>query len=172
MIRVEVTEDHIRRARENAAKIPETINNSIRGGGGRMIGCLGEILVAEFFGVDLSNTMHHDLKVGGTTVEVKTKERTVDPKPDFNATVANYNPNQKCDYYFFVSITMSKSGKIESGHLCGAMGKEAFYKKAKFCQKGDIDPKSPGGSWKFKADCWNLEYSELKLPPLEGETHA
>ncbi len=158
MIPFDITSDQRERARVNAAKIPETIRNSIRSGQGRLVGCLGEVLVADYLGVEVNSTRDYDLIYKGQKIDVKSKDRTVPPEEHFNCTVADFNTTQKCDYYFFVSILKNMS----KGWLVGYLSKEDFYKKAKFGAKGESD----GGGFEFRADCYNVPIRGLK-PPVD-----
>jgi len=129
------------------------IKGSIRGGGGNMIGFLGEELVKKQFNIDDSNTYQWDLQYNNKKLEVKTKERNVYPKPFYNATIFNWNTTQKCDYYIFCSVFKDFS----KGYICGVIKPQEFYDKASFAKKGDPD----GYHFKFFSDCYNLPYSEL-----------
>jgi hypothetical protein len=129
------------------------IKGSVRGGGGNMIGFLGEELVKSYFNIGDSNTYQWDLKYNDNKLEVKTKERNVLPKPFYNATIFNWNTKQKCDYYVFCSVFKDFS----KGYICGIIKPQNFYNKASFARKGDPD----GNYFKFFSDCYNLPYSEL-----------
>jgi hypothetical protein len=168
MTHIHVTSAHIEQALINAEKIPQNIRNSIRKGKGRGIGCLGEIILAEFLGVPVSNTFNHDLIFKDCKIEVKSKERTVSPESHFNASVANFNPHQKCDFYAFLSITQRHRqpfNEIKDAYIMGVISKARFFEEATFYKKGELDPLSPGGLWAFRADCYNVPYSTLLPPP-------
>jgi hypothetical protein len=141
------------------------LRNSITDGEGNVAGFIGENLVCGYYTglglpVSQANTYDYDLVIGKTTVDVKTKRRTVPPMPHYNATVAAANIAQQCQVYMFVSILTDFS----KGWLCGWEIKEKFFKAATPARKGDIDPS--GNGWRFKADCYNLELS--KLQPNRG----
>jgi hypothetical protein len=149
--------DRMRQAAQEESNILGELKNSILKGKGNEAGILGEIVVSLLKSFTRVNTYDYDI-IGedGSRWDVKTKQRTVPVQPHFYATVADFNTSQKCDGYIFVSIY----GDI--AQIIGWVWKEQFYKKATFYKKGDIDPTSHDG-WKFRADCFNLPYSELNL---------
>jgi hypothetical protein len=156
MIEVVPNADQIKSAEEKSENLG-VLNNSIRKGDGNVFGFLGEILMADHWGVDLANTYDYDLIVKNYKVDVKTKSCTSKPKPEYFCTVADYNPYQKCDIYCFVRILED----FKAAWLLGYCSKEYFFNNAKFYKMGDLDPSSHLG-WKFKADCYNLPIQELK----------
>jgi len=137
-----------------------TINGSVRGGGGNMIGYLGEELVKSYLGVGDGNIYQWDLMYDGKKLEVKTKERNVVPNISYNATVFSWNTKQQCDFYVFCSIFKS----LERGWICGILPPKEFYRQAKFAKKGDPD----GDHFKFFTDCYNLSYG--RLVDIDGMT--
>ena len=154
MIEIKINNKLIDNANRKAKELGH-LNNSIRCGEGIFIGFLGEELVKQHLGLTDSNTYDFDLIYKNKKLEVKTKERTVQPKSFYNATVAAYNPNQKCDAYVFTSILKN----LSVGWICGFIDKAEFYAKATFNRKGD--PETP--LFKFKADCYNLTYDKLHM---------
>lgn len=93
-------------------------------------------------------------------VDNKTKIRTVAPRPDYLGTVADFNTRQQCDFYCFTSILEDLSALW----ICSFYPKPLFYDDAFFARKGEPDPTSDRG-WTFKADCWNMPYGAMWLPP-------
>lgn len=156
MIEIVPNIDQIRAAKEKAQDLG-ALNNSIRKGEGNVFGFLGEILMSDYWGVDLANTYDYDLIVKNYTVDVKTKSCTSKPKPEYFCTVADYNPYQKCDIYAFVRIL----DDFKRAWLLGYCTKEYFFNNAAFYKMGDLDPSSNLG-WKFKADCYNIKIDSLK----------
>ena len=139
------------------------LNNSITHGDGNVAGCIGEILALKALKLNSSNlksssSYEYDiLDDQNISWDVKTKRRTVKPRPYHNCTVADYNTKQKCDRYLFVSLY-----NLEEGFILGWISKEDFYKKAKFFKKGEIDPLSPPSKvFRFTADCYNIEVKDL-----------
>jgi hypothetical protein len=156
------TNDQIAQARKAAEDIG-LLKNSIRGGKGNEIGCLCEIVAADYFNnIDRCNSYDYDLicKQGDkiVTIDVKSKQRNVPPKDEYYASIAAYNIKQKCDYYMFASTI-----DVYKVYLIGTISKKRFFDSALFCKKGEIDPTSPPRqTFRFKADCYNLPYSQLK----------
>ena len=149
---VTITAKHLENAKKKADDLGK-LNNSIRAGEGNFIGFLGEEIVKEYLKIGDSNTYQFDLIFNNKKLEVKTKERTVMPQPDYNATISNYNSNQQCDYYVFNSVLKDHS----KGWICGIMKKTIFYEKAKFNKKGDMET----SIFKFRSNCYNLPLGEL-----------
>jgi len=76
-----ITNDHIKRA-NTLAKSMGTLNNSILRGEGNVAGFVGEVILAELLQADHRNTYDYDFILpSGRTVDVKTKQTTVEPKP-------------------------------------------------------------------------------------------
>lgn len=156
MIEVHINEDQIALAYKKAEEMG-TIKNSIRVGKGNIVGFLGEIIFADYYGGMISNTYDYDVIINGVKVDVKTKETTVTPQKDYLCSIAGFNVHQKCDVYYFVRINKG----LTKGWLLGGMPKSEYFKKATFNRAGDIDKSSFSG-WKFKADCYNLEIYKLE----------
>jgi|TARA_B100000287_G_scaffold137547_1_gene129483 hypothetical protein len=152
----------IDRAQVRADKLP-LLNNSIRKGEGALVAYIGEEVAKYVLGGEIKDTYDYDLVYhnpcsGHFTVDVKTKERTVPPRLNYNCTVADFNPNQDCDEYVFVSVMKD----LSYAWYLGKIDKATFYQKAKFYKEGDYDPESPRTkSFYFKADCYNLPVSQL-----------
>jgi hypothetical protein len=159
---VKITEDLIKYATLKSESMGE-LNNSITNGDGNVAGFIGEILALKALKLNSSNlksssSYEYDiLDDQNISWDVKTKRRTVKPRPYHNCTVADYNTKQKCDRYLFVSLY-----NLEEGFILGWISKEDFYKKAKFFKKGEIDPLSPPSKvFRFTADCYNIEAKYL-----------
>jgi len=160
MIEIKITKDHLNIAKDKANNLGK-LKNSITNGKGNIIGFLGEIITAEYYGWEIKNhdiiNYDYDLMFKNYKIDVKTKERSVIPEKKYFATISNFNIKQNCDYYFFVSIC-----NFEYAHLMGMIKKQDFYKNAIFNKKGDIDKSSPAHyPFYFKSDCYNLEYYKL-----------
>lgn len=150
------TREEIAQARQEAIEMGR-LNNSIRQGQGNYVGFLGEIVVANAYGWKRENTFDYDvIAPDGRKVDVKTKERNVPCLGEYWASVADFNTKQECDVYLFVSVYGGNNVEI-----MGWLGKKEFYEKARFFKKDEVDPNSSQG-WKFRADCYNVLYSELR----------
>lgn len=145
-------------AQAEAARIG-LLRNSIRGGAGNIVGCLGEqAFLFMFPGSVSSNTFHHDVVYKRMTIECKTKERTGVPVPSYEASVANYNATQQADVYAFLSVT-KVNDRYTKAYFCGFIMQDEYQGRSTFMEKGTIDPSN---GWEVQADCWNLPYSELE----------
>ena len=139
-----------------------SLKGSIKKGGGNVYGFVGEILAAQHLGAMIENTYDYDvMTASGLKYDVKTKSCTSEPKPEYACSVASYNTKQNCDFYLFTRVKQD----LSYAWLLGYIAKEDFYKKAKFCKKGDRDPDSKQG-WCFRADCFNLYIDQLT--PLDA----
>ena len=161
---------------DNAIKKAEelgSINNSITSGRGNLAGYLAEIALTKYLGCkNIScdkgrDKYDYDLIKDGRKIDVKTKRRTVDPKPFFEVSIAGTSKHQKTDTYAFISITFKeKRGMgskaqyygVESIWLCGFMSKEDYFDKAIFWKKGAVDPSN---GFKVHADMYNMPISSL-----------
>jgi hypothetical protein len=158
VIEIEITPEMIARA-QTKSQAMGSLNNSIRNGRGNLCGFLGEICVETLLGAQENNTYQFDLVWNGVELEVKTKDRTVKPCAEFDASVANYNARQTADCYVFVSLLRNKSsGQYTHGYVMGLMPKTEYIQRARFMRKGDIDPSN---GWEVSADCYNLPYGDL-----------
>ncbi len=144
---------------KNRAKTLPLLNNSIRNGKGAVVAYIGEEVVKRVLGGEIEDTYDYDVVYdNGTKVDVKTKERTVEPRENYNCTVADFNTKQECDEYAFVSVLSDHS----VAWYLGKISKEVFYKEAKFYKEGELDPDSPPSTdFHFKADCYNIPISKL-----------
>lgn len=153
-----ITDEIKSQALERAREMGE-LRNSIRHGEGNLVGFIGEIIVNEYIKGALVNTYDYDILREGIKFDVKSKETTVKPKSYYECSIADYNPNQDCDYYIFTRVLNDHS----KCWILGVKSKEAYFKESRFLKKGQID-----GTNKFvvKADCHNLEIS--KLQPIDS----
>jgi hypothetical protein len=133
------------------------LRKSITGGQGNQAGFLGEIVVADYLAVNRNNSYGHDLVGKKKTYDVKTKRCKSKPLDSYTVSVCALNTKQDCDVYVFVRVTVD----LKKAWILGFMPKEEFFKKAKFCKKGDLDPDSDC-NWRFKEDCYNMYIKDLK----------
>ena len=136
------------------------LNNSITEGGGNFAGALGEVLVCDYFKGEQKNTFDYDLIINNKKIDVKTKRFTEKFKPNnkWNLNIPDFNTTQACDYYCFVGM----ADDYKRAFLYGFIEKVKFYEIATFGKAGAIDPNG-NGSWKFRADCYNILIAELNL---------
>ena len=157
--RFKVSEATLKEAKRRFDNFP-LINNSIRQREGGLVGYIRQALVMHLQGGEKKDTYEYDIiNAEGLKIDVKTKERKVAPRSNYNCTVADFNTNQKCDRYSFVSVLED----YKSAWYLGSISKKDFYEKAVFYKQGDLDPESsPRYPFKFTADCYNIKVSELE----------
>ena len=156
---IEVTiHPQLKRAALKEARKMGPLKKSITGGDGNLAGFIGERIVANYLDVKKANTYQYDLITKKEkTYDVKTKRCKSKPLPNYTVSVCALNTNQDCDAYVFVRVNIESN----TAWILGYMPKNIFYKRAKFCKKGDIDPDSDRG-WQFKEDCYNMYIRDLK----------
>lgn len=110
-------------------------------------------MVMDEYGCGPDQTYDYDMIIDGHKVDVKSKRTTVVPQPHYFCTVFDYNTTQQCDRYYFVRVLED----MTSAYLLGYINKSDFYDRALFYRKGQQDT----NGFRFKADCWNLEISQL-----------
>jgi hypothetical protein len=154
MIPVKITDDMFLKAREKNSEMG-LLRNSIIKGNGSIAGFLGEQIVLEVLGGEWVNTYEYDIVLeNGLKVEVKTKQTTVTPKPDYSCSISNFNTHQQCDIYAFTRVMKDYS----MGWYLGYCTPAEYFDKANFVKKGDFDPSN---NWTSHADCYNLPIQEL-----------
>lgn len=159
MVEVDVTYSIRRQAAAEARRVGP-LRGSILRGKGNIFGGIGERVVSNFLEARKIESFDFDLLKNKTKLEVKTKSCSSQPKPEYECSVSASSAKQECDYYIFVRV----HDEMKKAWILGAISKKLFFKKAKFCKEGEVDPKSRLG-WRFKADCYNIEIS--KLIPIE-----
>lgn len=161
MVEVEIKPQWKKVALKEAGKLG-ALRKSITRGAGNQAGFLGEIVVADYLGVKRDNTYDYDLVTKkAKTYDVKTKRCKFKPLDTYTVSVCALNTKQDCDIYIFVRVTVD----LKTAWILGYMPREEFYKKAKFCKKGELDPDSDC-NWRFKEDCYNMYIKDL-LPISE-----
>jgi hypothetical protein len=150
-----------------------SINNSILRGAGNIAGYLGEEALAAYIDADIvSNNRgldkyNHDLLLeDGHRIEVKTKRRTVAPKPHYDVSVAKTSKHQQPDIYAFISLEFDRATKdhpkkyygLKRVWLCGFMGACDYWEMAKLWKSGQIDKRN---NFKTHVDMYNLPIREL-----------
>ena len=169
MIRVDLTGDHHRRALELCATHP-VYAGSHRGEAANEVGFLGEIVVQDYLaaaGVPYRAefTTRHDLVViGSGRLEVKTKDRTVSPRPDFDCSVPLYNhDHQDVAYWIFVSLLRDKRRhgieRFVAAYIVGACNREMLAEHGVEWRAGETDSRNGTTFW---TDCRNIEIRHLR----------
>lgn len=153
MLEVNITNDMLTMAKAKSHDMGK-LYNSITRGEGNLAGFIGEAMVASVIGAAMANTYDYDLVAGALTIDVKTKRTGKAPQPHYECSVADFNTKQACDWYLFTRVHTT----LTKGWILGYLPKREFYKKAKFCRKGEVDLTN---YFIFKADCYNIKIEEL-----------
>jgi len=160
MIRIRVTEEMTIRAKNKAENLGE-LRNSIRKGGGNEAGFLGEeATIMAYPHAYVDNTYEHDIILHGYKIEVKSKDRTVVPKPNYECSVSDYNTHQKADLYVFTSLLRTDDGYTDA-YILGYSSPYYYFRNARKILRGETDPTN---NWTASCDCYNLRISKL-IPP-------
>tara|TARA_R110002051_G_scaffold32786_2_gene73909 strand:- start:23133 stop:23678 length:546 start_codon:yes stop_codon:yes gene_type:complete len=172
MISLPFSEEMIERAKLKASSLG-SINNSILRGAGNLAGYLGEEALASHTGATIVSNdrglekYNHDLLLEDKRrIEVKTKRRTVAPKPHYDVSVARTSKHQQPDIYAFISLQFERATKshpkkyygLNKIWLCGYMPANEYWEKATLWKSGQIDKRN---NFKTHVDMYNLEIEEL-----------
>ena len=131
------------------------LRNSILKGGGNLAGFIGEQIALEYLGGTWHNTYSYDIILpNGKKVDVKTKQTSVKPLPNYDCSISNYNTKQSCDMYAFVRV----KNDLTVGWYLGSMDKKEYFEKAVFVKKGDVDPSN---NYTARSDCYNIKIEDL-----------
>lgn len=163
-------DDVFAEAAERAAAMP-IYNRSMRGVAANEVGATGEIVAMRYlracgFEVVDSGTYEKDLLVDGLRVEVKTKERSVAPRMNYDCSAPAYNRDKQIpDWWLFVSLTNGGRGRgverFRDAWVCGAILDADLRAKGRLLGVDDVD-KSNG--WKPTIPVWNVHISDLDDP--------
>ena len=154
MEEITISLDMIDKARKKSDEMG-VIKNSILKGNGSVAGFIGEQIALQVLGGSWENTYDYDLITpDGRKIDVKTKQTSVKPLPDYDCSIARYNTKQKCDAYAFVRV----KNNLTIGWYLGMLDKEEYFEKAEFLKKGEIDPSN---NYKVRADCHNVKIFQL-----------
>ena len=172
-VRIHITSDIYQRAMERAESLP-ILPGSHRKEDANIVGCLGEVIFEKLLSdseVPFTPlyTTKHDLRIVNglsveKTLEVKTKDRTVAPRPNYEATLPAYNhDHQIADYYGFVSLQRGRNStagieRFHSAWVVGVANRTIFERHKKFWKAGQQDPTNGTVFW---TDCWNLYIHQL-----------
>jgi hypothetical protein len=156
-------------AQARADATPE-LRRSMRGAAGNEVGAMGELVAMRYLNaagvlyLD-EGKVNHDLRTAHGTMDVKTKERTVEPRLTYDCTVPDYvGDAQKPDWYLFVSLLSDKRagvGRFKRGWVLGTIRREAFYEVATEWNPENVDVSN---GWKPTIKCWNVPVSALRAP--------
>ena len=154
MKEIKVSLDMIENARIKSTEMGK-LHNSILKGGGNLSGFIGEQIALECLGGEWHNTYSYDIILpDGKKVDVKTKQTSVKPLPEYDCSIAKFNTKQECDMYAFVRV----KNDLTIGWYLGSIDKKEYFKKAIFMKKGYVDPSN---NFTVRADCYNMKIEEL-----------
>ena len=177
---IEMTVDHLLdEADRRAQKMGHLNQFTQRGLGGAQAGKLGELVAYEYLTkcgvqfeeIDCSeyDAVFYSLN-NKYTLEVKTKERTVAPKEDYECSAFAYNQDhQKPDYYIFISLLADKTKGREDitrftrAYILGSMSGADFDAHSRSLDTGYIDPTN---NWSPTKDTRNVYIRDLSAPKL------
>ena len=142
--------------------------NSIRGKEANLIGSIGEVLFERFIqeeGLTLeketgeTEKYNHDFVIEGEfTVDVKTKDRSVVPKSNYDCTVAQKTlDHQDPDYFYFISL-LKKKGIFTDGYLLGAIDTPNLLIRGETWKAGEVDARN---GKTIRKDCVSIEIKDL-----------
>lgn len=169
-----ITQLHRDSARRRAAEYP-ILAGSHRGVTANEIGALGEIIAESWLTRNKINfesvrTTRTDLVLSNReTLEIKTKDRTVAPKPGYEASIPLYNhEHQQPNYYLFVSLerrrgTSSSLEDFHTAHIVGASSVRKMHQHGKIWKAGETDPDNGTTFW---TDCLNIKIGKLVEPEI------
>lgn len=136
------------------------------------VGSIGEIVFKACMkqhNVDVENLTDRtdmDYRLQGRfTVDVKTKDRTVFPKADYDNSIPLYNhEHQRPDYFFFISLVRDKKADVNDPyrftHAClvGGIDQAGLEQQGTVWKKDQVDPRN---GTKFWTDCINVAMTDL-----------
>jgi hypothetical protein len=168
MVKINLTEPLIEKARVYSKD--RIYKRSMRGEEGTNIGAIGEFVLIEHLednGIKVidnrnrENATKYDLLVLGEKVEVKTKDRTVPPKPFYDCSVPLYNhTHQKADWFIFLSL-LRKNNKFVEAYILGGATYSDIERDGITINKGDVDERN---GWVCNESCINITIDKL-IPP-------
>lgn len=152
---------------------------SVRGLAGSQVGKLGELAAYEYMRecgvhfeeVDCTEYDSIFYHLGNKyTLEIKTKERGVEPREDYECSAFAYNQDhQKPDFYLFVSLLSDKTkgkediNRFTAAYILGTMSGVEFDLHARDLDTGYIDPTN---NWSPSKDTRNVYIRDLSAPKL------
>lgn len=131
------------------------------------VGIVGEQIVhlwLQQLDAEYRDTVGYDIEVRGLRLEVKTRSRSVVPRPNFEAAISAKKPFQSADYYVCASLVVSGYSVVDNvpfdtysyGYICGIIQPDKFKKLARFYGR-DEQP------W-CRYDCYSLSYDNMIKP--------
>lgn len=136
------------------------------------VGCIGEVVFERFldhhricYRDDTSSTERDYVIDDEFTVDVKTKDRTVLPRADYDNTVPLYNhEHQRPDFYYFISLLRDTTAEANDPYrfsvacLLGGISLADLDRVGTRWKAGQVDPRN---GTKFWTSCINVPMTEL-----------
>lgn len=156
---------------ERAMAVPD-LKRSMRGLNARVVGAIGELVALEYLEaigvgsvVDVPDT-RYDLATPFGTIDVKTKDRTVRVRHDYECSVAEYHfAHQIPDWYLFVNLVRDRGvegvERFVEAEVLGTISRRDFEDRAILWRHGDVDPRN---GWVVTETCYNVRVDQLKPP--------
>jgi len=155
MEKVLITQEMLVLAKKKAKEMG-VLKNSIEEGEGNVAGFVGELVANKILESTICNTFDYDIVTyDGIKIDVKTKRCTSAPKPSYDCSVSDYNPDQLCDYYCFVRVLDDYS----CGWFLGVYRQKDYIQESTKMYKGQIDPSN---NFVVKSDCYNMPINKLR----------
>jgi hypothetical protein len=168
MVKVDLTDSLIEKA--GAYSKGKIYKRSMRGQEGTNIGTIGELVLIQYLednGIKVIDNRNrrtatkYDLLVLGEQIEVKTKDRTVPPKPFYECSVPLYNhTHQKPKWFIFLSL-LRKDNKYVEAYILGAITYSDMERDGITMTKGDVDLSN---GWVCNESCINIAIDKLITP--------
>lgn len=167
---IEIGADLRAEAEHRAAHLP-VYARSHRETAANLVGCLGEVIVEHAltqFDVPYRAAYEttHDLIVSDRyTIEIKTKDRTVPPRADYEASLPAYNhDHQQPDFFVFVSLERDRltDTGFHTGWLVGVADPAIIDEHRELRRANETDPDNGTTFW---TDCWNVRCDVLRPFP-------
>ncbi len=146
--------------RKRAIGIHENTRNG-RGEAGSKYGSYGEVMALQWLddnGVsyEFTDTIGYDLLIEGRKVEIKTKQRAAQPKPEYSVCVRDYTRDiQKVDWYIHVCVYPKpdfKTAAIVGWHTPAMMQKHGSQRTPDHVGKNGTSPDANTMNMQIK-DC-------------------
>lgn len=155
MEKVLITQEMLVLAKKKAKEMG-VLKDSIEKGEGNVAGFVGELVANKVLESTICNTFDYDIVTyDGIKIDVKTKRCTSAPKPSYDCSVSDYNPDQLCDYYCFVRVLEDYS----CGWFLGVYKQKDYIQESTKMYKGQIDPSN---NFVVKSDCYNMPINKLR----------
>ena len=170
--RLSLSDQLLELALERARSLP-IFDFSHRKAEANLVGCIGEVVFEAFlkhhgveFRDDTTSTKRDYLIARNLTLDVKTKDRTVPPRLDYENSVPLYNHvHQRPGYYYFVSLRRDGPSNspdprnYKEAYLLGGIALTELDAVAVHRKKDEVDTSNGTRFW---TDCLNVRMDQLR----------